>query len=56
MTERGYEALKSALVSVRMEGFEVTEDMEKDCIRLMNGEISVAELVEEIKNRAEKEK
>ena len=48
MSEREYEALRSALASTRMEGFEVTEQTEKDCMRLMNGEIPVADLVEEI--------
>ena len=41
MGEPEYEALRSALASTRMEGFIVTEQMEKDCIRLMSGEVSV---------------
>ena len=48
MDEREYKALRSALASTRMEGFDVTEQTEKDCIRLMNGEVSVADLVKEI--------
>lgn len=48
MGEPEYEALRSALASTRMEGFIVTEQMEKDCIRLMSGEVSVADLVKEI--------
>ena len=48
MSEREYEALRSALASTRMEGFHVTEQTEKDCIRLMSGEVSVSELVKEI--------
>jgi len=48
MSEREYEALRSALASTRMEGFRVTKQMEKDCIRLMSGEVSVADLVKEI--------
>ncbi|MBR4077805.1 MAG: antitoxin VbhA family protein [Oscillospiraceae bacterium] len=48
MSEREYEALRSALASTRMEGFRVTEQTEKDCIRLMSGEVSVSELVKEI--------
>ena len=35
MSEREYEALRSALTSTRMEGFDVTEQTEKDCIRLI---------------------
>ena len=48
MSEREYEALRSALASTRMEGFDATEQTEKDCIRLMNGEVSVSDLVKEI--------
>ena len=51
MSEREYESLRSALASARMEGFPVTEQTEQDCIRLMSGEISVADLVKEIVNR-----
>ena len=54
MSEREYEALRSALASTRMEGFEVTEQTEKDCMRLMNGEISVADMVKEILARPSK--
>lgn len=54
MSEREYEALRSALASTRMEGFEVTEQTEKDCVRLMSGEISVADIVKEILDRPEK--
>ncbi len=54
MSGREYEALRSALASTRMEGFEVTEQTEKDCMRLMSGEISVADLVKEILARPTK--
>lgn len=54
MSEREYEALRSALASTRMEGFDVTEQTEKDCIRLMTGEVSVADLVKEILARPAK--
>lgn len=54
MSEREYEALRSALASTRMEGFEVTEQTEKDCMRLMTGEISVADMVKEILARPAK--
>lgn len=52
MSEREYEALRSALASTRMEGFDVTEQTEKDCVRLMSGEISVKDMVNEILNRS----
>ena len=48
MTEQQYEDLHSALNSARMEGFTVTEQTEQDCIRLLNSEISIGELVAEI--------
>lgn len=54
MSEREYKALHSALASARMEGFCVTEQTENDCIRLMNGEVSVSELVREILSRPTK--
>ena len=54
MCEREYEALRSALASTRMEGFEVTEQTEKDCVRLMTGELSVADMVKEILARPAK--
>jgi len=51
MSEREYEALRSALASTRMEGFDITEQTEIDCLRLIHEEISVADLVEEILTR-----
>ena len=54
MSGREYEALRSALFSTRMEGFHVTEQTGKECIRLMSGEASVSELVKEILARPAK--
>lgn len=54
MGEREREALRSALASTRMEGFEITKQTELDCVRLINGEVSVADLVEEIMARPAK--
>ena len=54
MSECEYEALRSALASTRMEGFDVTEQTEKDCMRLMTGELSVADMVKEILARPAK--
>lgn len=54
MTKREYEALRNALASVGMEGFEITEQTEKDCIRLMKGAVSAEELVKEIMARPKK--
>ena len=50
------ENLRSALASTRMEGFGVTEQTEKDSLRLINGEISVVDLVEEILERPVEDK
>ena len=44
-------ALDSALASTKMEGFEITEQTRQDCLRLLEGNISVAELVHEISAR-----
>ena len=54
MSEREYEALRSAFASARMEGFQITGQTEKDCIRLMRGEVSVDDLVKEILVRPSK--
>lgn len=48
MSEREYEALQSALASTRMEGLPVTDQIENDCIRVLNGEISITNLIQEI--------
>jgi len=54
MSEKEYAALRSALASSRMEGFRVTEQTENDCMRLLTGEISVADIVKEIMARPAK--
>lgn len=54
MSEKEYMELKNALASTRMEGYEITEQTERDCARLMGGEVSVAELVKEILSRPAK--
>ena len=51
LSERERQGLRNALASTRMEGFEVTEQMVKDCVRLMRGEEAVEEIIEEILNR-----
>lgn len=50
MSEQERRELNNALASTRMEGFQVTEQTEQDCIRLLRGEVSVADLVREILN------
>ena len=46
--------LDSALASTKMEGFNVTEQTRKDCLRLLEGSVSVTELVQEITARKSK--
>ena len=45
-------ALENAIASVQMEGFPVSAQTRDDCVRLLNGEVTVSELVEEILKRA----
>lgn len=47
-------ALESALASTKMEGFQITEQTRYDCERLLDKEVSVAELVREIIDRTAK--
>lgn len=54
MGEKERRELNNALASTRMEGFQVTDQTEQDCIRLLRGEVSVADLVREILNRPAK--
>ena len=54
MSEQERRELNNALASTRMEGFQVTEQTEQDCIRLLSGEISVVDLVREILSRPTK--
>ena len=47
-------ALDSSLASTKMEGFEITEQTRQDCLRLLDGRVSVPELVCEITARKSK--
>ena len=51
MREKEYAALRSALASSKMEGLPVTAQTEQDCIRLLEGKISISAMVEEILRR-----
>lgn len=48
MSEQERRELHNALASTHMEGFEVIEQTERDCIRFLSGDISVTDLVTEI--------
>lgn len=52
MNEKQRKDLANALASSRIEGLPVTKQTEMDCIRLLNGEISVENMVKEILNRS----
>lgn len=54
MSEKEYNALRDALASAAMEGFTITKQTEQDCIRLMTGEVTVADIVSEILSRDSK--
>lgn len=51
MSENERRELKNAWASTRIEGYEVTEQTERDCVRLMREEVSVSDLVREILSR-----
>lgn len=53
MNDKEYVALQNALASTQMEGYEITEQTEQDCVRLLKGEISITELAKEIIARKE---
>lgn len=44
-------ALENCLASSRMEGYQITDDIKKNCERLIKGEVTIAQLVEEIKDK-----
>lgn len=50
------QALKNALASSRMEGFPVTEQTRRDCLRLMDGQIDAKSLAAEILTRRHAQK
>ena len=51
MNDKQYVALRNDLASTQMEGYEITEQTEQDCVRLLKGKISIQELAQEIMAR-----
>ena len=45
------QAIQGALASTRMEGLPVTADIERNVRRILNGEITVEQRIQEIKER-----
>lgn len=48
------QAIQGALASTRMEGLPVTADIERNVRRILNGEITVEQRIQEIKERRSK--
>ena len=56
MADKDYSvAMKNAEASVRMEGYEVTPHMKEQCLRVLDGRVSTAEVLHQyIANKAAK--
>lgn len=48
------QTIQGALASTRMEGLPVTADIERNVRRILNGEITVEQRIQEIKERRSK--
>ena len=48
MDEKTENALNSALASAKMEGFQITPEVEADCIKIGSGELSVADYIKRV--------
>ena len=48
MSEEQEKSLNSALASARVEGFQVTPQIEENCKRIISGEISVSEYIRQV--------
>lgn len=44
-------ALENSLASSRMEGYQINDDIKKNCERLIKGEVTITQLVEELKDK-----
>lgn len=51
MSSREYRSLQNALASSRIEGLHITEQTERDCARLIDGEVTAEHIVAEILRR-----
>jgi hypothetical protein len=45
--EKTEKALSSAFASATMEGFVITPKIESDCIRIVNGDLTIAEYIQQ---------
>ena len=48
------QALEEALASARIEGFEITDQTRRDCLRFMEGKVDARTLAAEIMARSQK--
>ena len=44
-------ALENSLASSRMEGYQITDEIRKKCEKLIKGEISISQVVEDVLNK-----
>ena len=42
------QSISSALASAKMEGFQVTPAIEADCIKIVSGELSIADYIKRV--------
>jgi len=45
MSEEQEKSLNSALASARMEGFQITPQIEENCRKIVNGELSISDYI-----------
>ena len=48
MDKKTEQSLNSALVSAKMEGFQITPTVEADCIMIVNGELSISDYIKRV--------
>jgi len=46
--EKTENALNSALASAKMEGFQITPAVEADCIKIVSGELTIADYIKRV--------
>ena len=48
MDEKTEQSINSALASAKMEGFQITPKVEADCIKIVSGELSIADYIKRV--------
>ena len=49
MDKKTAKSLNSAFASAKMEGFVITPKIESDCIKIINGDVSIADYISQAK-------